>query len=99
MDFDEFAMWIMNSEFQPKEKVEYHGPTQEQELATKFRRCVNAHPMTFDLLKRRLTFMELCSMMTNKVTTCTYKRTCKAAVHNAPSTPPRVPGLASSLHP
>ena len=68
MDFDEFAMWIMNSEFQPKAPVVQEGPTYPEILHSKFANCVKLFPDYFKLLKRNVTFMELiCDMVVRKM--------------------------------
>jgi len=66
MDFDEFAMWIMNSEFQPKPKKVKKGPTFQEKLCYKLKKLVDSYPDTFQCMKAKLTFMEFLSMCTSK---------------------------------
>ena len=64
MDFDEFAMWIMNSEFQPEPAVVQSGPSPQELLHKKFQLCLEKFPTSFALFKRQVTFMDLCAEMT-----------------------------------
>lgn len=66
MDFDEFATWIMNSEFRPA----LTGPaaaiaaameTPVQGLQKKLKACIDAHPRAFRDLKEQVSFLEFIS--------------------------------------
>jgi len=61
MDFDEFAMWIMNSEFQPA--VSYgeakNELSQEEVLQKKIKIAIEKYPKVWRLMKANINFMEL----------------------------------------
>jgi Ca2+-binding EF-hand superfamily protein len=65
MDFDEFAMWIMNSEFQPEimdlhpGKAKHLSP--DEILRSKLQKAINKFPQVFKVMKKRVNFMELVS--------------------------------------
>lgn len=69
MDFDEFAMWIMNSEFQPKVEAPvakgYTAPPKPDSPKTinrkKFADVVKKHYSTFHSMKKTISFLELVS--------------------------------------
>jgi Ca2+-binding EF-hand superfamily protein len=69
MDFDEFATWIMNSEFQPsikksKTKVLTEKESKvstEKSLQNKLLNCVNNYKRIFDDMKEYITFIEFIS--------------------------------------
>eukprot|EP00597_Dinobryon_sp_UTEXLB2267_P001077 CAMPEP_0170069002 /NCGR_PEP_ID=MMETSP0019_2-20121128/7808_1 /TAXON_ID=98059 /ORGANISM="Dinobryon sp., Strain UTEXLB2267" /LENGTH=692 /DNA_ID=CAMNT_0010276873 /DNA_START=292 /DNA_END=2370 /DNA_ORIENTATION=- len=69
MDFDEFATWIMNSEFHPKVK-EQKAPTDpespEQQLRKKFLNCVKEHKKVFENMNRQVSFLEFISDVNRK---------------------------------
>lgn len=69
MDFDEFAMWIMNSEFRPaikssKEEEEmnntkkYSSQKQEDELKSKLKNIMQDYPLIFLNMKKKITYLE-----------------------------------------
>jgi Ca2+-binding EF-hand superfamily protein len=63
MDFDEFAMWIMNSEFRPvmgqSAAKEYISP--EEELRRRLDAAIKANPSTFRFMKRDVSYLDLIS--------------------------------------
>ena len=66
MDFDEFAMWIMNSEFRPEIISETHAKhvphkTHDERLRDQLAHCVLSHQQTFKTMKPKINFMELLS--------------------------------------
>lgn len=63
MDFDEFAMWIMNSEFRPamKNKKIDESETPEYQLRKKLQRCINEYPRVFQAMKKQVSFLEFVS--------------------------------------
>ena len=65
MDFDEFAMWIMNSEFRPtikkKGKGEEERDTPRSSLRKKFLACVREHSRVFKAMKKQISFLEFVS--------------------------------------
>jgi len=62
MDFDEFAMWIMNSEFRPKLKKDIKIKSNYSlDILNKFRSLVNQSPHAFSLVKSQLNYMEFLS--------------------------------------
>jgi Ca2+-binding EF-hand superfamily protein len=69
MDFDEFAMWIMNSEFRPQEPDT--SPPAKREppnmaLRTKFSQLFKEHPAYSSGTKTQYTFLELVSEITRQ---------------------------------
>lgn len=60
MDFDEFAMWIMNSEFQPKVKVKEPLLVDSPRTCTrkKFLTCIQKHEREFRNMKKSISFLE-----------------------------------------
>ena len=62
MDFDEFAMWIMNSEFRPaldesgQPKVKSDSP--RTILRKKLQDCVNANRRAFTTMKKQISFLQ-----------------------------------------
>lgn len=61
IDFDEFAMWIMNSEFHPAPKakaLEVASP--EEVIHQKAIKLFQIHPRLLSSLKRKFTYFELC---------------------------------------
>jgi Ca2+-binding EF-hand superfamily protein len=68
MDFDEFAMWIMNSEFRPafktKKKEEIDSP--RTFLRKKFQACVTTHSKVFANMKKQVSFLEFVSDINRK---------------------------------
>lgn len=66
MDFDEFAMWIMNAEFKPPmlQRVGSASQTTDEVLRTKFLSCYNQNQIYFNnKLKDRISFFEFMSEM------------------------------------
>jgi Ca2+-binding EF-hand superfamily protein len=64
MDFDEFAMWIMNAEFQPAVQKKSTGEkilTPEERLRIKVQDSIREHEQVFKIMKRKVNFMELSS--------------------------------------
>jgi Ca2+-binding EF-hand superfamily protein len=63
MDFDEFAMWIMNSEFKPVivdvNAAEIESP--EECLRKKLLNCIEKFPEVFRVMKKKITFLEFMS--------------------------------------
>lgn len=71
MDFDEFAMWIMNSEFQPKEKnpvlaPKVTGDSPRSSLRKKFLACVNEHQKAFAIMKNQISIIDFVSEISRK---------------------------------
>lgn len=67
IDFDEFAMWIMNSEFRPVPKVKPKVKvTAQQKLQAVLLRSMQAHPEVFASMKKNVNFMELVSDSSRK---------------------------------
>jgi Ca2+-binding EF-hand superfamily protein len=71
MDFDEFAMWIMNSEFQPKEKnsmlvTRSVGESPRSNLRKKFLGCVNEHQKAFANMKKSISIIDFVSEISRK---------------------------------
>ena len=60
IDFDEFAMWIMNSEFRPvnKDKAESKADPNEV-IRAKLRECITTYPEVFEAMKKRISFLDL----------------------------------------
>lgn len=62
MDFDEFAMWIMNSEFQPVKKGMAGKPNksngEEEAMLIKFQRCVTEHHRVFSNMNKSVSIIE-----------------------------------------
>lgn len=60
MDFDEFAMWIMNSEFRPAlgNKNGKREDTPRTILRKKLQEIVNKNRKTFTIMKRQISFLE-----------------------------------------
>jgi Ca2+-binding EF-hand superfamily protein len=65
MDFDEFAMWIMNSEFRPivkkKGKGEDRLDSPRTVLRKKFHTCVKDYRRVFNAMKKQISFLEFVS--------------------------------------
>lgn len=66
MDFDEFAMWIMNSEFRPAVKGGKKGADNEEnsprhQLRRKLANCVQDFGRVFDNMKKQISFIEFVS--------------------------------------
>jgi Ca2+-binding EF-hand superfamily protein len=65
MDFDEFAMWIMNSEFRPIIKKKGKGDdkidTPRTVLRKKFLNCVKDYSRVFKAMKKQISFLEFVS--------------------------------------
>lgn len=70
MDFDEFAMWIMNSEFKPVQKNVHKQSNLEDEpeekLRKKFKVCIEQFPEVFKVMKKKISFLEFMSDITRK---------------------------------
>eukprot|EP01035_Chromulina_nebulosa_P041940 gene41940-56796_t len=69
MDFDEFATWIMNSEFRPKvrglqQRTDPESP--EQHLRRKFLSCVRENAKAFENLDKQVSFIEFISLINRK---------------------------------
>lgn len=63
MDFDEFAMWIMNSEFRP---VMGDGSTQEyvapeEQMRRRLESAIRENPSVFKFMKREVSYLDLIS--------------------------------------
>lgn len=69
MDFDEFAMWIMNSEFRPEvvsRKHKHERPkTKEEILQEQIAHCIQTYPVAFRSMKQQVNFMDLLSDIHN----------------------------------
>ena len=72
MDFDEFAMWIMNSEFKPVTKNR-RAPSgllepiiPHNDLRLQLIDCMNEHKQVFNLMKKKVSFLELISDVNRK---------------------------------
>lgn len=66
MDFDEFAMWIMNSEFRPAIKIENNKSSTPLDsprttLRKKLRNVINENSRAFANMKKQISFLELVS--------------------------------------
>ncbi len=67
MDFDEFAMWIMNSEFRPIVKKKGAKVTNDERdtprsiLRKKFLNCVRDYNRVFKAMKKQISFLEFVS--------------------------------------
>jgi hypothetical protein len=63
MDFDEFATWIMNSEFRPSVdgKKQAVMDTPEQVLRKKLSKCLVDYPRVFGAMKKQVSFLEFVS--------------------------------------
>jgi len=70
MDFDEFAMWIMNSEFKPavstttKKLIAVDSP--EELLRKKLGICIKEHEEVFTFMKKKISFLEFVSEINRK---------------------------------
>lgn len=66
IDFDEFAMWIMNSEFRPvaKNTVAKTENSYEEEVKRKLSESMKLYPRAFASLKAKFTFLEIVSEIT-----------------------------------
>jgi len=69
MDFDEFATWIMNSEFRPKvtavqQRTDPESP--EQHLRRKFLSCVRENVKAFENLEKQVSFIGFISLINRK---------------------------------
>jgi len=67
IDFDEFAMWIMNSEFRPvkKEKPAF-VERPEEVLRKKLRDCMTQYPEVFATMKKKISFLDLSADIVRK---------------------------------
>jgi len=65
MDFDEFAMWIMNSEFRPSFSDDKKSPaeveTPQHVLRKKLVKCLKDFPRVFSNMKKQVSFLEFIS--------------------------------------
>lgn len=63
MDFDEFAMWIMNSEFRPvhKDMIKSSGDPPEEVLRRKILGHIQKNPNSFAMMKKQVNFFEFVS--------------------------------------
>lgn len=66
IDFDEFAMWIMNSEFRPVKKNEKNNneglegiETPLNSLKTRLKQSLDQYPEVFNTMKKRISFLDL----------------------------------------
>ena len=67
IDFDEFAMWIMNSEFRPVAKTRKDvKESPKQKIQSALRRSMEAHPEVFASMKKNINFLELVSDTSRK---------------------------------
>lgn len=69
IDFDEFAMWIMNSEFRPVKKHEKKGEgheTPEESLRKRLKVCLDQFPEVFATMKKRISFLDLSADIVRK---------------------------------
>ncbi len=70
MDFDEFAMWIMNSEFKPSvvqaTKRSIVVDTPDENLRKKLLVCLNDHADVFEFMKKKISFLEFVSEINRK---------------------------------
>lgn len=67
IDFDEFAMWIMNSEFRPVNKDTKATKVDPKELVRiKLRDCLKKYPEVFETMKKRISFLDLVSDISRK---------------------------------
>ncbi len=68
MDFDEFAMWIMNSEFRPafKDSKREEKDSPRTQLRKRFLGCVHAHSKVFGNMKKQVSFLEFVSDINRK---------------------------------
>jgi Ca2+-binding EF-hand superfamily protein len=66
MDFDEFAMWIMNSELKPKVKGRADTDVQshEEKLRDRLVTFMKKNPNTFGMMKKQVSFLEFVSDVT-----------------------------------
>ena len=68
MDFDEFAMWIMNADvkpYVPKKSTKDSQPLSPlDQLRKKMSENIAAHPQTFSVMKNKISFMEFVSDVT-----------------------------------
>lgn len=67
MDFDEFAMWIMNSEFRPvmdnAEQTEYVAP--DEQMRRRLEDAIKSNPNVFKYLKREVSYLDIISCITS----------------------------------
>lgn len=63
MDFDEFAMWIMNSEFRPalKDGANNSALPPEEVLRRKIKEHIDRNPNSFAMMKNQVSFSEFLS--------------------------------------
>lgn len=68
IDFDEFAMWIMNSEFRPVKKTEKKSTdeTPEEQLRKRLKLCLDQYPEVFATMKKRISFLDLSADIVRK---------------------------------
>jgi Ca2+-binding EF-hand superfamily protein len=75
IDFDEFAMWIMNSEFRPVKKSEKlnDSETPEELLRKRLKLCLEQFPEVFATMKKRISFLDLSADIVRKEMPMTEK--------------------------
>jgi Ca2+-binding EF-hand superfamily protein len=76
IDFDEFAMWIMNSEFRPVKKGGgggSGGPSPEELLRQRLQLCLDQFPEVFATMKKRISFLDLSADVIRKEMPMTEK--------------------------
>jgi Ca2+-binding EF-hand superfamily protein len=68
IDFDEFAMWIMNSEFRPVKKSEKKNDQEspEDSLRNRLKTCLDQFPEVFATMKKRISFLDLSADIVRK---------------------------------
>lgn len=68
MDFDEFAMWIMNSEFRPKEKKKNlgHMDSPRSVMRKKLLQCVEQNPLLFERMPESISIIEFIAEINRK---------------------------------
>ena len=73
MDFDEFAMWIMNSEFKPvhvNDDILHEQETSEvrrvEALRKKMGLCIQENIEVFQLMKKKISYLEFISDVNGK---------------------------------
>jgi hypothetical protein len=74
IDFDELAMWIMNSEFRPVNKssqVVREDPTDV--VQRKLRDCMQRYPEVFETMKKKISFLDLVADISRKDMSLTEK--------------------------
>jgi Ca2+-binding EF-hand superfamily protein len=75
IDFDEFAMWIMNSEFRPvsTDHATDSTLTPSEALRHRLAECMKLHPRVFDSMKAKINFLEFVSDTTRMQMSLTDK--------------------------